>query len=146
MVASCFLIFPHLLEYFHFWKSVFLLWKKPLLPSLMLPSGRNRVHSQLCPSVWGLEQLWVRWRPTSYAWIGSVYACSEAAPCNVPFHSQKSPAVDKKLYVILLDFNSFVSFYLLRFLHVPASLKTRRCNWRTCPPRYPLSPQSRGYN
>lgn len=67
--------------------------------------------------------------PPSYAWIGIVYACSEAAPHNVPFHSQKSPVVDKKLYVIILDFNSFVSFYLLRFLHVPASLKTRRCYW-----------------
>ena len=52
-------------------------------------------------------------------------------------------------YIIILDINSLVSFYLFRFLHVSASSKTRGAieeQTSSCPPRCPLSPQSRGYN
>lgn len=52
-------------------------------------------------------------------------------------------------YIIILDINSLVSFYLFRFLHVTVSSKTRGAieeQTSSCPPRCPLSPQSCGYN
>lgn len=131
MMASYFLIFPHLLECFHFWKSTFLLWKKPLLPSLILlvvgtKSTANFVHQCEDQGSSGSGGC-----PSWYAWDCYLFMLdSEAAPHNVPFHSQKSPGMVKK-FIIILDINSFVSFYLFRFLHVPASSKTRRCYWRT---------------
>lgn len=144
MVASYFLIFPHLLECFHFWKSVFLLWKKPLLPSLILLSGRNQVHGQHCPSMWGPEQLWVRWLSILLQFMPILKQLLIMSPFTL-----KRVLIWSRNYIIILDINSLVSFYLFRFLHVSASSKTRGAieeQTSSCPPRCPLSPQSRGYN